>query len=309
MRILKYINIAFLLTLLVSCNSEERYLRYTLRIIKKYSVKRATLDWRKFKGEIMEYGKDDSGRDDTYATIRYALSRLNDNHSFLSTPKQVRIISDSIKRIPFSVVRRYDDIGYIRIPGFTGNDSLAASYASSLLRGIMDLDTCRINGWIIDLRNNGGGNMWPMLLGIGPLMGDGDAGYFVYPDGKKERWGYSDGMVYLDEKVVMRSDTSYVLRNSDRRTAILINRGTGSSGEAIALSFRDAPKTLFFGEETCGLTTGNIGVRLKDGAMLYITACVMADRSGRKYGKEISPGVYTNKAFEEASDWIHGRGI
>ena len=36
-------------------------------------------------------------------------------------------------------------------------------------------------GWIVDLRGNGGGNMWPMLAGIGPILGEGIAGYFIDP--------------------------------------------------------------------------------------------------------------------------------
>jgi len=31
-------------------------------------------------------------------------------------------------------------------------------------------------GWIVDLRGNGGGNMWPMLAGVGPVLGEGVVG-------------------------------------------------------------------------------------------------------------------------------------
>ena len=36
-----------------------------------------------------------------------------------------------------------------------------------------------MKGWIVDLRGNFGGNMWPMLLSVEPLIGNGTLGYFV----------------------------------------------------------------------------------------------------------------------------------
>jgi C-terminal processing protease CtpA/Prc len=35
------------------------------------------------------------------------------------------------------------------------------------------MDQGNLAGWIVDLRNNGGGNMWPMLTGIGSILGEG----------------------------------------------------------------------------------------------------------------------------------------
>jgi len=53
------------------------------------------------------------------------------------------------------------------------------------------LEAAHPTGWIIDLRGNGGGNMWPMLAGIGFVLGDGPAGSFVLLDGSVQ----SDGPI------------------------------------------------------------------------------------------------------------------
>ena len=37
------------------------------------------------------------------------------------------------------------------------------------------------------LRGNGGGNMWPMIAGVGPLLGEGPLGYFIGPIGIENR--------------------------------------------------------------------------------------------------------------------------
>jgi hypothetical protein len=51
---------------------------------------------------------------------------------------------------------------------------------------ICSLDQVHPGGWIVDLRGNSGGDMWPMVAGLGPIIGDGVLGAFVAPDGRKE---------------------------------------------------------------------------------------------------------------------------
>ena len=68
--------------------------------------------------------------------------------------------------------------------------------------------------------------------------------------------------------------------------AILTDRHTASSGEAVLISFRGARDTRTFGEPTAGYATANQTFRLADGARLAITTAYMADRTGRTYGNE-----------------------
>jgi hypothetical protein len=69
-------------------------------------------------------------------------------------------------------------------------------YATKLHAVAAGLEFAHPSGWIIDLRGNGGGNMWPMLAGIGFVLGEGNLGYFV--DGKsiEVAWRYQDGALY-----------------------------------------------------------------------------------------------------------------
>ncbi|AWX44487.1 hypothetical protein HME9304_01489 [Flagellimonas maritima] len=44
---------------------------------------------------------------------------------------------------------------------------------------LKSIDHKNIKGLILHLRENTGGNCWPILTGLGPLIGDGICGYFV----------------------------------------------------------------------------------------------------------------------------------
>jgi len=51
----------------------------------------------------------------------------------------------------------------------------------------------------VDLSNDTGGNMWPMLLGLGPIFGDGIVGYFASHNNSFIGWGYSKGSVFCNK--------------------------------------------------------------------------------------------------------------
>ena len=64
------------------------------------------------------------------------------------------------------------------------------------LHGIVaDLLAQKPDGWLVDLRGNGGGNMWPMLGGITAILGEGDLGSFRAPGGGGSTWFLKDGTV------------------------------------------------------------------------------------------------------------------
>ena len=54
-------------------------------------------------------------------------------------------------------------------------------YANMLHAIAASLETSKPSGWMVDLRGNGGGNMWPMRAGIGFALGEGVAGSSVSP--------------------------------------------------------------------------------------------------------------------------------
>ena len=151
---------------------------------------------------------------DTYPAIYWALVQLGDSGSHLRLPPglypdQIALMEQaekeaqanapaatrtetvpptgfSSRRLPEGhiVAVQGDNIGYVVLPRCSAkdNDGLLL-YAADVRRILTDLSSQNPKGWIIDLRGNTGGNMWPMLTGIGPILGDGAVGSFVAADG------------------------------------------------------------------------------------------------------------------------------
>ena len=169
-------------------------------------------------------------------------------------------------------------------------------WAQGLQAEIRSQDDGSRCGWIVDLRGNTGGNMWPMLLGVGPLLhGGGDPGQqvgtFDTGDGL-QAWGYRNDAVWNDDQVrISLGASAYVLKHPDAPVAVLQSGRTASSGEAIVLAFRGRPDTRSFGHPTAGYSTGNSPVQLVDGSLLLLTGSVMKDRNGVGDGSRIPPDV------------------
>lgn len=87
--------------------------------------------------------------------------------------------------------------------------------------------------------------------------------------------------------------------------ALLVNSGTASSGEALALKFRRHGIGPIVGEETAGMLSGGAAVaKLPDGSSLWFSARAIEDAEGRSYeGRGLRPDVVVpdrpGKAGEE----------
>jgi len=75
--------------------------------------------------------------------------------------------------------------------------------------------------------------------------------------------------------------------------ALLVNSGTASAGEALALKFRAHRIGPVVGEATAGMASGGAHAhRLSDGSTLWLTAARIEDAEGRSYeGEGVPPDV------------------
>ncbi|WP_232526247.1 S41 family peptidase [Lysobacter capsici] len=160
-------------------------------------------------------------------------------------------------------------IGYVAVPGFSGGDD-AGRDASA--------------GWIVDLRGNSGGTMWPMLAGLRPLLGAGAIGGNVSAPGQPmRRW--------RPEQLMPNAATWPQPDLRAAKVAVLIGPRTSSSGEAVAIAFSGRTRTRSFGQPSDGRSTSNETIALPDGGALLLTTAVFADRSGKLFGGRIEPDV------------------
>jgi carboxyl-terminal processing protease len=75
--------------------------------------------------------------------------------------------------------------------------------------------------------------------------------------------------------------------------ALLVNSGTASAGEALALKFRAHAIGPIVGEETAGMLSGGAAAeKLSDGSTLFISRRAIRDREGRSYeGRGVPPDI------------------
>ncbi|WP_019588115.1 S41 family peptidase [Deinococcus apachensis] len=208
------------------------------------------------------------------------------------------------------------DVGYLQLPMHIGDGTIAgqgsyAELAQGLIRRIDETPTC---GWIVDLRRNRGGNMWTMLAGVGPILGEGKLGSFIDAQGTSE-WTYQKGTSQLGGETLSSVSHPYQLKRPSPPVAVLTSRLTASSGEMTTIAFRGRPDTRSFGEATRGIPTGNVSQPLSDGALLVLTGALSQDRSGRTYEGRIQPdqtvgtdwsqfGSEQDPAVRAARDWL-----
>lgn len=294
----------FLIILLInSCtnhlniNSDEadKFLNEVLDVMEANSINKYKIDWTDFRTKVFEKAVGIKSIQDTYPAIEEALILLGDNHSSYTTPNGgiifVGILDCGHKEITSPY--RDENIGYVRVEQFAGssNSSTAISFAQKIQDQIISEDRPELLGWIVDLRNNGGGNMWPMIAGIGPILGEGTAGYFIDPDNNQSSWGYKNGSSVIDDTPQTELRNSYELITPNPKVAILLNHAIGSSGEVMTISFIGRANTKSFGSSTCGLSTANRPFILSDGSKLNLTAAYLADRNKNLYGVPINPDV------------------
>jgi carboxyl-terminal processing protease len=221
-------------------------------------------------------------------------------------------------------------VGFLDLPGHDGDGSLGdgLNYGEAVSEQLHELERAGVRAWIVDLRRCDGGNMWPILAGLTPLLGTGMYGSFVDPVSNTwHDWGF-DGRAL---RVVNRKDPgeSYLmaevpgweaLREEGAPVAVLMSAVTSSSGEAVLISFRGRENTRSFGLATGGLTTSNNLHLLVDGSWLLLAESLEADRLGRVYQGRVSPdesveihwqllGTEEDPVIQAAMRWLGSRDL
>jgi C-terminal processing protease CtpA/Prc len=205
-------------------------------------------------------------------------------------------------------------IGYVLVPGMIwgATDSLNAHILYNTLEEIERQH--HPNGWVVDLRLNGGGTMFPMLCGLSPLLGEADLGSFTDPDTHyKEIWHLQDGEFYLDSTQVTSYGVGQNLDLSRKPVVVLLSSGTTSSGEVVALAFKGRPNTYFIGEATGGYTSTVSWLEMGNGIAFQLTESWYADRDDHIFqGEPIVPDLILSEGDQvldpEADAWVR-RGI
>ena len=291
----------------------RNHLDRILQLMETNSVNRNTIDWSDFRATVLAKAPDPERLDDTFEAIHTALGLLGDNHSIYIAPPEygVKLRNSKITCTGalLASVTVPTSIGYVRARSLAEGSGTpeANSYASTLHAQMRARDTSTVvAGWIVDLRGNGGGNMWPMIAGLGPILGEGTVGHFINPAGNWSVWEYSGFASRTNGLVAQAVTNPYTLRNPNPKVAVLIDGRVASSGEAAAIAFKQRPNTRFFGTPTCGLSTANVTFSIDD-ASLVLTVAKMADRTRLVYGDSVVPDEFISNVpnqVDRAIAWL-----
>ena len=264
-------------------------------LISNYSIKKDSIDWDSMK---MKYGS----RTDTISSeqvfrdlLDEMITEINDGHSFLYYQgKQTDWGSEGNYPESSLITKMLDeDTAYIRIPSVGAQDSATVqSETKKIRKAVCEVISNEPKFVVVDLTRDFGGNMYPMILGMQPVLGNGTVGYFERDKGDRSAWILKPNELLFDENSIVKVDSLDECAITDEaKLAVLINGYTISSGEALAVALVGAPNSVFIGEPTQGATTANQTFFLDQSNMLFLTVATYMDRNLKRYGAKIYPDI------------------
>lgn len=296
--------------------SARAYLDHALALMRANAVYTPPLGWAGVTRTVHSWDGQAIGPSDEHGAISYAIGLLQiagDRHAVFIDPNAAKgvglggPVKPAVPSRPPTVSLEDGRYGLIALLGIASapQSEDARRYATRALSRISRLQAqhqpC---GWIIDLRNNTGGDMAPMLLGLGPILGSGRLIGFARGNHVLSYDSYRNNTL-ITKFVSYTAPVKVADLAPAPPVAVLTGPNTISAGEATAIAFRGRPRTRSFGAATGGGPTSPQYYRLSDGAMIGFAVVFDADRLGTIYTKPIQPDVVTRRSpIPEAKRWL-----
>lgn len=296
----------------------EKYLTGALKVIRRKALYSASVDWDAVRAEAAENAARAKNHAGTHRLLSRVLKQAGGVHSHMvlsyrlpgateRAPARTETApADGEAAPPLPEGRLVEGAAYLTLPRWSGRSLSARRYIAAGTRLVDGLAADGPAGWIVDLRENTGGGMWPMLAAAAGLLDRGPLGGFLLPDGRRQTWWLRRRYVSLGHRPMARVHRR-AHHGNGAPLAILVSARTASAGEAALVALRSQPLTRTFGSPTAGMTTGNVTHRLPDGTRLMISTCHYVDAFGRRVTGSIEPDEPTaqgDEALEHALAWI-----
>jgi carboxyl-terminal processing protease len=316
------------------------YVDSVIAIIRTHALTREAVDWAattRLARRMAAPGQPV----DAYEAVGFIIRQLGDNHSNLRPapahsaqyfarlrerlgapgPRPGTDTTFSRRRDPAAtdLEGQSSVVRWIVVPRFSGTPEAASALADNLFGMVTGAPA--VCGYVLDFRGNGGGNMWPMLAGLSPLLGNGDVGAFVFAHERVpifHRDGVAGTREAAGEQFIQQvSAWSPAAARENVPVAVLVDSGAMSSGEITPIMFAGRPNTRFFGSPTAGIATAIRPYSLPDGATLMLTVADVSDRTGRTYRNGLQPddvvpnsdpATGVDRPLQAARDWLMARG-
>ena len=287
--------------------SNHDTLRATLtkvfQAVKRSSVYRQQVNWDKLEDTILK----DSTASLSFKSFKHRIhllfSTIGDKHAALYiNGSRISAFNKPITTLRSTLTDQLKSInpklrtqilehkyGYILIPSNSTGDNIQ-TMAQAIQDSLCRLLKKRLDGIIIDLRANEGGSIYPLFTGVHQLIGDGIFGAFTNAHATvKEPWKLKNGKFYQQKRIVA-SVKPRCSCSGKTKVAVLLSQVTASAGEMLAIALKGRKNTIFIGEKTYGLTTGNVTFKI-DGHLLAVSASFSEDRTGKIYNNAVTPDI------------------
>jgi len=247
--------------------------------------------------------------------MRSLMALLHDDQSLVESPGDPVPAEAPPHPVAESTVDlRPDGVAVVRLRPIdeSGDDALARA-AAHLHARLAAIAAHRPSGWIVDLRELDGGNPWPVLAALGPLLQGPAIGAFT-ARGERQEWVVDRGAVRLSGQAPFVDLQLPPEAAADGALAVLIGPRTADGGEAVAVAFKGRPRSRFFGSPTLGAGASTLRDQsLSDGTRLRVVSLRLADRAGAVYRGPLQPDAAADDAAEAdrslraAVDWLNSR--
>ncbi|MCP1386747.1 S41 family peptidase [Corynebacterium sp. TA-R-1] len=241
-----------------------------------------------------------SSREELYPLLDAAVAAAGGKHSALLRAGDETAGSEGTDSTRFAGVEMDGNVAFAAVPEISRHED-GQRYADTLGEGLTRARDGGACGAIVDLRGNTGGNMYPMLAGVSPLLPDGPAFFFQFQAGEMP--------IEIDGNSVTPAGTalSQPVGKWEVPLAVLVDDHTASSGEAVMLAFRGLDRSRSFGSPTAGYASSNSVFDFPDGSALLITQAWDKARTGEVFGEDPVPpdtDVRLSGTVPAAKDWL-----
>lgn len=332
----------------ITISEPKRVLDSIITVAKTQSLYRENVDWSALEKQIYDRFEDSDTITSIIEPVKYLLTELEDFHGSLffkgqhykGTTKRKRNVTydyqskdyfDKMSNIYQKTVNQdiikgfivNENIAYIEIPlimPYGGDATEVMKQTVKIRNKVCELNDKKPNGWIIDIRGNLGGNVYPMLMGLAEMLplqidlgGDSYDGNSI-----RDKWKLDDGIFYYgggSYQNIPKLSCNTSQTNKETKVAVLISRYTASSGEVVACALKGQKNIKIFGEQTSGATTANSWTPIGKDVVFNpaISYYVSKDKTVHKDG--IIPDTLITedydinnptegKVFEIAKEWI-----
>jgi carboxyl-terminal processing protease len=257
-------------------------------------------EWAAYREKVLKSAPIHN-KDEFYEAVANALRALGDNHSYFIPPaehKATEVLKD--EEPSFSVKQ---GVGHIVMPAVTCDVSseeggfLDEKWVRDFQLKLEEIWDQVTVGWIIDLRCNLGGNMYPMIAALSPFYLNPNIGgfYGVDKEGTRKTQIIFDGWQYKIGAEQHSYSAPLLSRRNQKPVKVLIGKHTASSGEFLALSLERQPHVQLVGKPTWGVANVNTTMVMPDDLGCYMLTCAYdLDKNDEPlYQMRVDPELFT----------------